>query len=118
MTANASAQNVQDTKQPSRYSTYTEALNALEREFEGIESISEFLDINLSHLRNYYYGYRSEPSPTLKKKLREKNLIQGRVTSQVTWKSQEQKEKYLTYLESMGFGSLTKYILHEVDTVP
>jgi hypothetical protein len=118
MALDPSAQNVHGIKRLPRYSTYHGALNALEREFEGIESISEFLDINLSHLRNYYYGYRSEPSPTLKKKLREKNLIQGRVTSQVTWKSQEQKEKYLTYLESMGFGSLTKYILHEVDTVP
>jgi len=117
MALDPSAQNVQSTKRFPKYSTYGGALNALEREFEGIESISEFLDVNPSHLRNYYHGYRSEPSPTLKKKLREKNLIQGRVTSQVTWKSREQKNKYLIYLKSMGYESLTEYILHEADTV-
>ena len=109
MAAEPSAQNVQGTKHQHRYSTYTGALNALEREFEGIEDISVFLDINLSHLRNYYYGYRIEPSPTLKMKLREKNLIQGRVTSQVTWESQEQKDAFLWYLEIIGIHSVTEY---------
>ena len=100
----------QKENQYSRYSEPPEALSALEREFEGIEGISVFLGINASHLHHYYSG-RRRPSPTLVRALKKKGYLpyKKRIRSEIAWKSQEQKDAFLWYVESIGFKSVSTY---------
>jgi len=37
------------------------------------------------------------------------DLIPKRITSQVTWESQDQKDAFILYLKNMGIDSVTEY---------
>lgn len=74
------------------------------------KKIADYLGINVSHVYNYYSGYR-DPSPTMVQALIDKGLYQPpkRIRSQITWENQEQKDAFTWYVKSLGCESISDY---------
>ena len=87
------------------------AVELLKDEFFSIAAMADFLDVNKSHIYNYFSGQR-HVSPALRKSIyiMYPELKRQRITSDVSWESLEQREAALDYIQERGHKSFTEYL--------